>query len=218
MSKDCINFNKCQIWENIACSYLSRWQHLEVVHVVWHRVPKEVPSIPNVKSSEICYNLLPLSARQHPPGSQWNLPLPSSDNSPSTSTSISHSFVPSVASFFYPLSYYSYASSLFGLFSFSSSSLQPTTLKAEAVFSLPDIHHTYETTRSDNHINTAATSISRHLQASAITFGNTNCAMDFSRNKKRSTNINSVSTDHSRHTHLEDTENEPNSEEKHDWI
>jgi hypothetical protein len=66
------------------------------------------------------------------------------------------------------------------------------------------------------HTNTAA--ISQHLQASAITFGNTNTAMDFSRNKKWSTNTNSVSTDHSRRMHLEDTEDEPNSEEKHDWI
>jgi hypothetical protein len=39
------------------------------------------------------------------------------------------------------------------------------------------------------------------LQASAITFGNTNTAMDFSRNKKWSTNINSVSMDHSLTTH-----------------
>lgn len=184
---------------------------------MWHRVPKEVPSIPGVKSSDVCYNLLSLSARQHPPGSRRNLPLPSSDNSPSTSTSTSHSFfVPSAASFFCSLSYFSYASSFFGLFSFSSSSLHPATPKAKTVFFLQTsiIHMRLHVLIT--HINTAA--ISQHLQASAITFGNTNSATDFSRNKKRRTNINSVSTDHSRHTHLEDTEDEPNSEEKHDWI
>lgn len=66
------------------------------------------------------------------------------------------------------------------------------------------------------HLNNAT--ISQRLQASAITFNNTDFAMDFSRSKKWSTNSNSVPMDHSRHTHLEDTDDEPNSEGKHDWI
>lgn len=122
-----------------------------MVHVLWHRVPKEVHSIPNLKSSDVCYNLLPLSSRQHPPGSRSKLPLPSSDNSPYTFTSISHSFFRFFCSFFLPFSF---------LFHLSFFTLRPLLIffvflsathpEGGGCVFLPNIHHTYENTRSDN--------------------------------------------------------------------
>lgn len=190
----------------------SRWQHLDVVHVVWHRVPKEVPSIPNVRSPDVCYNMQDTIHQDL--GETCHFRLQTTALLPLLLLFIL-SCVPSAASFFCslisPMLLHSSAS--FHFHRLPSSHLPWR--RRLCFFSQTSIIH-MRLHVLITHINTAA--ISQHLQASAITFGNTNSAMDFPRNKKRSTNINSVSTDHSRHTHLEDTEDEPNSEEKHDWI
>lgn len=114
--------------------------------------PKEVPSIPSVKSSDVCYNPLSLSAkhRNHQDlGERCHFRVQITALLLPLLLLLILSFVPSVASFFYSLSYFSYGSSLFGLFSFSSSSFQPPTLKAEAVFSPQTSILHNQTTRFD---------------------------------------------------------------------
>lgn len=113
--------------------------------------PKEVPSIPSVKSSDVCYNLLSLSVRQKPPRISEKL-----------GTSVFR-WQPFFFLYFY-FSFFRSFSSFFLLFSFlfllCLFTLRPLLIfivflsatypeGGGCVFS-PDIHLTYETTRFDN--------------------------------------------------------------------